>query len=256
MNKMKRFLFILSVLVLCIGCKRRGGNYNNRVVSQSSTNQRVSSSASDRHRPSTSVATDNTGVSLPSSRNSSKTYTGAEIFARYSSAVFMVYTQAYTHGSQGSAFFISESGIAVSNYHVFESTYQGLEEFHMSDGSVYKLKRVIAKSKENDIFIFQVDGDKSFNYIPLSTHTPRVGERIYTIGSPKGLENTFSSGEISQLRGTDIIQISAPIDHGSSGGVLLNEYGEAIGITTAGLDDSGANLNFAVSIELVKSMLR
>ncbi len=74
------------------------------------------------------------------------------------------------------------------------------------------------------------------------------------ISSPRGLDNTFSSGEISQIRGNgrELLQISAPIDHGSSGGVLLNTRGEAIGITTAGLDDSGANLNFAINIDLIK----
>ena len=83
-----------------------------------------------------------------------------------------------------------------------------------------------------------------------------MGDKAYAIGSPRGLENTFSSGEISQLRDDNIIQISVPIDHGSSGGALINEYGEAIGITSAGLDYSGANLNFAVSTDLVRRYLR
>ena len=52
-----------------------------------------------------------------------------------------------------------------------------------------------------------------------------------------------------------MIQISVPIDHGSSGGALINEYGEVIGITSGGFDDSGANLNFAVNINVVKSRL-
>ena len=121
----------------------------------------------------------------------------------------------------------------------------------------FGLKRVIAKDKKHDIFIFQVDAyGNNFNYIPIAKRNPKVGERIFTIGSPKGLENTFSSGEISQLRSEGLIQISAPIDHGSSGGVLLNEYGEAIGVTTSGYDDSGANLNFAVDIKYVNQLLQ
>jgi serine protease Do len=83
-----------------------------------------------------------------------------------------------------------------------------------------------------------------------------VGEKVYTIGSPLGLENTFSSGEISQLREDNLIQINAPIDHGSSGGALINEYGEVIGITTAGIESSGANLNFAVDIDVVRPYVR
>ena len=70
------------------------------------------------------------------------------------------------------------------------------------------------------------------------------------------MENTFSSGEISQLREDNLIQINAPIDHGSSGGALINEYGEVIGITTAGIETSGANLNFAVDIDVVRPYVR
>ena len=90
----------------------------------------------------------------------------------------------------------------------------------------------------------------------MGIKNPKVGEKVYTIGSPLGLENTFSSGEISQLREDNLIQINAPIDHGSSGGALINEYGEVIGITTAGIESSGANLNFAVDIDVVRPYVR
>ena len=95
------------------------------------------------------------------------------------------------------------------------------------------------------------------NYIKVADIIPAIGEKVYTIGSPRGLDNTFSSGEISQKRNNGkILQISAPIDHGSSGGVLLNVYGEAIGITSAGYDDSGANLNFAININIIKPYIQ
>ena len=74
---------------------------------------------------------------------------------------------------------------------------------------------------------------------------------MFAIGSPRGLENTFSSGEIPQMRGENLTQINTPTDHGSSGGALINEYGNAIGITTGGYDDSVANLNFAVNIKVL-----
>lgn len=180
-----------------------------------------------------------------------------DIFAKYSPAVFMVFTSSGSNQFQGSGFFINSSGLAVSNYHVFEGTTIGYEVIKLQDGRQYKLKDIILKDKANDIMIFTIDsGSTSFKYLPLSTRKPRVGDKAYAIGSPRGLENTFSSGEISQLREDNIIQISVPIDHGSSGGALINEYGEAIGITSAGLDDSGANLNFAVSTDLVRKYLR
>ena len=71
-------------------------------------------------------------------------------------------------------------------------------------------------SINNDYILFEVKG--VFNYIPVSHRKKEVGERVYTIGSPKGLENTFASGEISQIRENNFIQISCTIDHGSSGG--------------------------------------
>lgn len=177
----------------------------------------------------------------------------AEIFERYSPAVFKIHTSNGLQGSQGSGFFISADGIAVSNYHVFQDTYVGYEEIILSDGNRYKVSNVYHKDSYNDFIIFRVRVPQNVNYIKVADAIPAIGEKVYTIGSPRGLDNTFSSGEISQKRNNGkILQISAPIDHGSSGGVLLNAYGEAIGITFAGYDDSGANLNFAININIIK----
>ena len=189
-----------------------------------------------------------------STSGSATKITGQEIFLRCNPAVFMVFTSTGYEGYQGSGFFISSDGLAVSNYHVFEGTEVGLEIIKLSDDRTYKLKNVLKKDEENDVIIFQVDlpSGTSVRYLPLSNKRPQVGDKAYAIGSPRGLENTFSSGEISQIRDENVIQISVPIDHGSSGGALINEYGEAIGITSAGVDDSGANLNFAISTNVVK----
>ena len=172
-----------------------------------------------------------------------------EIFKKYNSAVFMIYTTDGSGVFQGSGFFISENGVAVSNYHVFKGTAVGSEVIKLSDGRQCKISEVIAKSESEDYILFRIKGH--FVHIPVSHRKNNVGEKVYTIGSPRGLENTFSSGEISQIRDDNYIQISCPIDHGSSGGVLINAYGEAIGITTGGHDESGANLNFAKNIKVL-----
>ena len=172
-----------------------------------------------------------------------------EIFKKYNSAVFMIYTTDGLGVFQGSGFFISENGVAVSNYHVFKGTAVGSEVIKLSDGRQCKISEVIAKSESEDYILFRIEGH--FVHIPVSHRKNNVGEKVYTIGSPRGLENTFSSGEISQIRDDNYIQISCPIDHGSSGGVLINAYGEAIGITTGGHDESGANLNFAKNIKVL-----
>lgn len=172
-----------------------------------------------------------------------------EIFKKYNSAVFMIYTTDGLGVFQGSGFFISENGVAVSNYHVFKGTAVGSEVIKLSDGRQCKISEVIAKSESEDYILFRIKGH--FVHIPVSHRKNNVGEKVYTIGSPRGLENTFSSGEISQIRDDNYIQISCPIDHGSSGGVLINAYGEAIGSTTGGHDESGANLNFAKNIKVL-----
>lgn len=172
-----------------------------------------------------------------------------EIFKKYNSAVFMIYTTDGLGVFQGSGFFISENGVAVSNYHVFKGTAVGSEVIKLSDGRQCKISEVIAKSESEDYILLRIKGH--FVHIPVSHRKNNVGEKVYTIGSPRGLENTFSSGEISQIRDDNYIQISCPIDHGSSGGVLINAYGEAIGITTGGHDESGANLNFAKNIKVL-----
>lgn len=197
-----------------------------------------------------------TTSSTISTPNNTKSLSASQIFEKYNSAVFMIFTSDGLNDYQGSGFFVTSSGIGISNYHVFEGTAVGYETIKLYNGETYKINRVIAKSKDNDFIVFKVESyGKSFNYIPVGNKKPKVGEKVYTIGSPYGLENTFSSGEISQLRGDNLIQINAPIDHGSSGGALINESGQVIGITTMGLDKSGANLNFAVSIEVVKPYL-
>lgn len=178
---------------------------------------------------------------------------GSEIFRKYSSAVFMVYTSDGAHVYQGSGFFINEDGLAVSNYHVFKGTGIGAEAIKLQGSDEYlKVSDVIHKDEESDFILFKVNCTRT-NYIPLAKSKPGVGEKVFAIGSPRGLENTFSSGEVSQWRDDYLMQISALIDHGSSGGALINEYGEVVGITSGSFyDGSQANLNYAWSIDAVK----
>ena len=184
-----------------------------------------------------------------------KVMSGTEIFKRYNSAVFMIFTSDGYHTFQGSGFFISSDGIAVSNYHVFKGTSIGLETIKLSSGEQLNVEDIIVKSEDNDFIIFKVatKEGKQFNYIPVASKSPSVGDKVYAIGSPRGLENTFSSGEVSQWRDENLMQISALIDHGSSGGALINEYGEVVGITSGTFyDGSQANLNYAWSIDVIK----
>lgn len=219
----------------------------------------------DRERPSTTIIdhSDKRSTRTISHKNrivnkrSSKKLDGSQIFDRYGSAVFMVFTTNGYNAYQGSGFFIDNDGLAVSNYHVFKGTGIGLEQIKLvGSDEVYKVTEVITTNEAEDFIIFRVDCENT-NYIPIATDKPKIGEKVYAIGSPRGLENTFSSGEVSQWRADNLIQISALIDHGSSGGALINEYGEAVGITSGSFaDGSQANLNYAWSIDVVKPYIK
>lgn len=242
----KYLLYILSCLFLVIffiGCRKSQSSH------RAPNHYTSSSEAKRRERGRYEKGITNT--------KSSRKMEGQEIFDKYATAVFMIFTSDGTKGYQGSGFFISGDGLAVSNYHVFKGTGVGLEKIKLSGSDVvYNVSEVIAKSDDEDFILFQVDCSRT-NYLPIASAKPKIGERVYAIGSPRGLENTFSSGEISQWRDTNLMQISALIDHGSSGGALINEYGEVIGITSGSFaDGSQANLNYAWSIDVIKPYLK
>lgn len=219
----------------------------------------------DRERPGTTMADRSNWKSSSSASSRSKIVNkrsgdkleGSQIFEHYCSAVFMVFTTDGSNAYQGSGFFINNEGLAVSNYHVFKGTSIGFEQIKLVDSDVaYKIEEVIQKSEQEDFILFRVDCENT-NYIPIATDKPKIGEKVYAIGSPRGLENTFSSGEVSQWRADNLMQISALIDHGNSGGALINEYGEVVGITSGSFaDGSQANLNYAWSIDAVRPYIK
>lgn len=246
---MRKILYIIvTILIVLSACERKSGR---RISPSKFEVTRNRGSSPQKSKSGVKKAKTYQNVNL-----NKKEMNGSEVFQKYNSAVFMIFTSDGLNVFQGSGFFISNNGLAVSNYHVFQGTGIGYERIRLFDGKAYKIASIIALSEEDDFILFRIDADGDiFNSIPIAQEKPKVGEKVYTIGSPRGLENTFSSGEISQLRGSNIFQINVPIDHGSSGGALINRYGEVVGITTSGFDDSGANLNFAISIDVINKYL-
>ncbi len=112
-----------------------------------------------------------------------------------------------------------------------------------------------------DIAILHIEGEnKQFRPVILGNSDDlQVGERVLAIGNPYGWENTVSDGLISGIREIDdfkLLQITAPISPGSSGGALFNMKGEVIGITTIGSQWGAQNLNFAIPINSLKSLIK
>ena len=241
MDLRKSFLILLG-LILLVACTPTPAGESSR---RNQSRNNISKVVKKKPKKGSSAA--------PKTPSNTNKYSAEEIYKRCNPAVFTITAGSSFFTSQGSGFFISSTGLAVSNYHVLQGTYLESAMVSMPSGAQYGLIDIIAQDEVNDFILFRVNvGNKNVPYLNVTNRKPVIGQKIYAIGSPRGLENTFSSGEISQLRGDNVIQINAPIDHGSSGGVLLNEYGEAIGITSAGMDDSGANLNFAVDIDVIK----
>ncbi len=152
----------------------------------------------------------------------------------------------------GTGFFISATGTALSNYHVFQGASKA--KIKTSDNKTYLVENIIGWSKESDLLKFTVKNELSetFPFLKMNAVSPKQGEKIFIIGNPLGLEKSVADGIVSSVRQDDkmgeTIQITAPISHGNSGSPLMNMTGEALGVVTYYLE-SGQNLNFAVSVK-------
>ena len=245
-------------MLCCISCGRRTNikpvgrntgvpsNYSNSGNSYSSSHNSIPTPPPN-HTPTTPKN---------SNKNTGAILSGPEIFKRYNSAVFMVFAYGNYSGSQGSGFFIRPDGTAVSNYHVMKGYYSDNVTIVLSDGRKYGISQIIAKSEADDIIIFKVDGQgTTFQWIPVANQRPEIGETVYALGSPQSMQNTFNTGMVSQYREDNYIQIDVAIDHGSSGGALINNRGQAVGITTAKIENNSAQLNFAKDINLLRKYI-
>lgn len=158
--------------------------------------------------------------------------------------------------SIGSGFFISESGTLVTNFHVLDGAYSAA--IRTRDGDLYPVATVLARGQLIDLIKVRVDiPDGRVAPVVLSREAPVVADRVFVVGSPLGLEQTVSEGIISAVRkvptGGRILQLTAPISKGSSGGPVLNRNGEAVGVVTFQAA-SGQNLNFAISIDALQML--
>lgn len=192
--------------------------------------------------------------------NESKTKLTAErVYTSCSPAVFYIEVQNASGSAvaSGSGFFIDESGIAVTNWHVIDGAEKAVITLPGS-GAKYDVTGVYAYSPISDYALIQVNGS-GFSTLSVNAMPQLGGSTVYAIGSPKGLQNTISEGIISNPRrviqmnrlvSSSFIQTTAAISNGSSGGVLLNAYGEVIGITSNSYTD-GQNLNFARPISCI-----
>lgn len=155
----------------------------------------------------------------------------------------------------GSGFFIDGNGTAVTNYHVLSGASSA--KIKTTDGKTYNVLGTYGIDTTNDLAVLKIDGS-GFAYLELAdSDAIKTGATVYAIGNPKGLESTITQGIVSYtnrvIDGCSYIQTSAPISAGSSGGVLIDVYGKAVGVTAASATNA-QNLNLAVPINKVKSL--
>ena len=179
------------------------------------------------------------------------------VFAQASPAVVRI--RIYSRGGRvvatGSGFLIDPDGTIVTNHHVIKGAASA--SVFMQGRSSLPVVRIIATDEKADVAIIKVEG-KNLPFLKLRTELPKIGEKVYAIGSPAGLTNTLSDGLVSGLRregAITLIQISAPISHGSSGGALLDSRGKVLGVTTSGIA-KGENLGFVVPSERIVRLVK
>lgn len=204
----------------------------------------------------------NTGVqnNIQTQRNSTHNRElDFEELARLASSVVMiaVHDRNGNVAGTGSGIMIGQKGYILTNSHV---AFSGLSYSVRieDDDTVYKTDEIIKYNQLLDLAIIRIQRTLK----PLTIYKgekPLVrGQKVVAIGSPLGLFNSVSDGIIAGFRkidDVDMIQFTAPISHGSSGGAVLNMFGEVIGISTAGFDD-GQNINLAVGYEFINSFIR
>ncbi len=155
----------------------------------------------------------------------------------------------------GSGFFVAEDTI-ITNYHVVKNARLGAFKIYGSD-EVYSVIGTIGVDSVNDLALLKVKGVKGKPLKLNGAYQLSIGDEVFTASSPKGLEGSFSQGLISGLRKTskeDLVQITAPISHGSSGGAILNNQAEVIAVAVGGIDE-GQSLNFAVPIKYAQALM-
>jgi hypothetical protein len=179
-----------------------------------------------------------------------------EIFKRANPSVVLIetYDDAGKLSGRGSGFIISSDGRVLTNFHVIAHTKRAT--VRLANDDAYDQVYVLGVDRRKDIALLKID---AVNLIPLklgNSSSTQIGDKLYTLGTPLGLQNTLSEGLLSgvrQMDGYKLFQLSAPVSHGSSGGPVMNASGEVIGLVDLTISE-GQNLNFAIPIDYAVGM--
>jgi serine protease Do len=162
---------------------------------------------------------------------------------------------------QGSGFFISADGYAVTNVHVVD--HATTVQVQTDEGKTLTAK-VVGTDQKTDLALIKVDSEKAFPFVTFADNPPRVGDWVVAVGNPFGLAGSATAGIVS-ARGRDIganayddfIQIDAPINKGNSGGPAFDVDGKVIAVNTAIYSPSGGSvgIGFGIPADTVKTVV-
>lgn len=256
---------IAAACLLLVGGIAIGSSMSDGADNNSSS---VSATAVNSNLPSVNI-------SSPSATSTSANdgLSGEEIYAKVSPSVVSIQAVNLTsgEGGTGSGVIMSADGYIITNNHVVVDENTGVQQdkitVYMSDGTSFPAE-VIGLDEQTDLAVLKI-GPAGTTLTPAEfgdSNSLQVGEEVYAIGSPGGLElaNTITGGHISALnrditiddRVMSLIQTDAAINPGNSGGALINKYGQVIGITSAKLGISYyEGLGFAIPMDTVKPIV-
>ena len=180
------------------------------------------------------------------------------ILHRESPAIVTIYSvdKSGKRTAFGSGFVLRPNGVVATNYHVIKGAYDAQVE--LKNGEIYENVIVLDYDVRHDVVALKIRAVSLPTVTVGDSSTVEAGDRAYAIGHPEGYDYSISDGLISAKRvmeGTEELQITVPISHGSSGGPLYNVYGQVIGMTTAGIMEGAQNINFAVPLKYVMVLL-
>lgn len=251
---------VLLVGGIAIGSSMSGGADNN--------SSSVSATSVNSNLPSVNISSPTT-----TSNSTNDGLSGEEIYAKVSPSVVSIQAVNLTsgEGGTGSGVIMSADGYIITNNHVVVDENTGVQQdkitVYMSDGTSFPAE-VVGLDEQTDLAVLKID-PAGTTLTPAEfgdSNSLLVGEEVYAIGSPGGLElaNTITGGHISALnrditiddRVMSLIQTDAAINPGNSGGALINKYGQVIGITSAKLGISYyEGLGFAIPMDTVKPIV-
>tara|TARA_B100001964_G_C14067553_1_gene524346 strand:- start:5 stop:847 length:843 start_codon:yes stop_codon:yes gene_type:complete len=201
-----------------------------------------------------------TSLTIPQEKVSNSQYYVTEIVENYGDSIVLIeaINSVKSENSQGSGVLVNNGKMILTNVHVVAGAKKVKITF--SDNTEAFTYNYLNADENRDLVSIKLSKKHAID-LPIvikSSENVKIGERVVAIGNPLGLTSTVSEGIISSIRNlgpeTVVLQTTAPISHGSSGGGLFNSNGELIGITTFGFKKS-QNLNFAIPGEYLFPLL-